>query len=205
MDRECLEKSYKIAIEARNFHYDNFNKWMTFFYVAIGAILVAFYQVANSSPGGGDGEYLKITLLLLGFIISVFWHLACKGYYFWMKNWIRIIIKIEKELENDKDQRLYSIFCKEIFEKDNNLFCPIQSANISTSKITLSFSFIVCIAWAFILLFPLIASCHPCAYLWFIVLVLAVVMSLTFIYIIGVFHKSDLNFHDFVQCSKDEK
>lgn len=34
------EKQYHLLIKARNFHYDNFNKWMTFFMLQLGRFLL---------------------------------------------------------------------------------------------------------------------------------------------------------------------
>ena len=42
------KERYEFLINARNFHYDNFNKWMTYFYVAIGALFVGYYTIASS-------------------------------------------------------------------------------------------------------------------------------------------------------------
>ena len=44
-----LDERYKILVEARNFHYDNFNKWMTYFYVAIGAVFIGYCTIISSN------------------------------------------------------------------------------------------------------------------------------------------------------------
>lgn len=75
-----LENVYKLAISARNFHFDHFNKWMTYYYVAVAAIFAGFYNIKD------DNYQIKIGLLSLGFLVSILWHLSCKRYYFWVKN-----------------------------------------------------------------------------------------------------------------------
>lgn len=55
-DKKLFE-AYKIAIHARNFHYENFNKWMNFFYVAVGAIFLAYFKGGIIIEGGaGTGK-----------------------------------------------------------------------------------------------------------------------------------------------------
>ena len=62
---------YDYLIKARNFHYDNYNKWMTYFYVAIGALFVGYYTLTtSSSPKNFDKEVF--TLVSIGFLISFF-------------------------------------------------------------------------------------------------------------------------------------
>jgi len=44
-----IKEAYKIAISARNFHFDNFSKWMTYYYLAVAAIFVAFFSTKTAS------------------------------------------------------------------------------------------------------------------------------------------------------------
>lgn len=147
----CIEnpqRQYEIAIEGRRTHYENFEKWMTFYYVAIGAIFVAYYTTIK--------ETLPSTYPLLfsfiGFIISVFWHISCKGFKFWTDNWIRVIWHYEKQLPEEK--RVYLLFSKSVRdnEKKYNHF-PNHSADISTPKVTLIFSYFICWVWCTIMLY----------------------------------------------------
>ena len=48
VDNKEIESAYKTAIAARNFHLDHSNKWMTYYYVAVAAIFVAFYNLKDS-------------------------------------------------------------------------------------------------------------------------------------------------------------
>ena len=78
---------YQLLINARNFHYDNFNKWMTFFYVAVGAIFVGYYSIIEKT----ELDFEKIIILSIGLLVSIFWHWSCKGCYYWITNFIQLI------------------------------------------------------------------------------------------------------------------
>jgi hypothetical protein len=152
MSKDSREKAklsskerYGYLIQARNFHYDNYNKWMTYFYIAVGALFVGYYTliVANSS----DKMHKEITVLAcLGYLISVFWYWSAKGYYFWNINFIMLINDCEEsDLNLPADKRVYFAFANKKVE--NNYFNPIRGANISTSKVTIFFSFLVAVVW----------------------------------------------------------
>ncbi len=140
------EEKYKLLINARNFHYENFNKWMTYYYVAIGALFVAYYTLITKSL---NLQLQELLLLALGFIVSLFWYWCCKGYYYWMINFILLIHHYEKNILKFKEKEgIYSVFANK--ESHNSDFCPTKGTNISTSKVTMLFAFIVSIAWGFL-------------------------------------------------------
>lgn len=142
---------YKLAIEARDKLNDNYHKWMTFYYVANSAFLVAFATIYTQMNTGQN--IILLILPILGILISIFWHLSCKGYYYWSNSWINIIIKHEQKIlekPNDNSIGVYSVFSKEIYNKEikNCILNPLSFANISTPKLTLLFSFIAIISWS---------------------------------------------------------
>jgi hypothetical protein len=142
--------AYKLAITARNIHYENYEKWMTFYYVSVGAILVAYYQIKPDI-------FFNCLLSLIGFLVSAFWHLSCKGFKFWTDNWIMIIWKYEKEFQNRfPNTEVYSIFSNEVYDKQSS--SPFKGADISTPKVTLLFSFLVSWIWQLIFLRTLSVS-----------------------------------------------
>lgn len=141
------KERYEFLINARNFHYDNFNKWMTYFYVAIGALFVGYYTIASSENLNTE----KIILITLGYITSLFWYWSSKGYYFWNINFITLVNDCEKNtLKLKKKKRIYYVFANT--KTQNNYLNPISGANISTSKIALLFSFVITIFWSILLL-----------------------------------------------------
>lgn len=142
-EEEKFYEAYKLMIQARNFHFDHFNKWMNFFYVADAAILYAYANIKT------EAIELKPLLSIFGLIISFWGYLSCKGYYFWIYNWIKLIARHEKKLK--KEYRIYSIFSKETEMKNDSMLNPLNSANVSTSKITLLFFLTICIIWSYLL------------------------------------------------------
>ena len=141
------KERYEFLINARNFHYDNFNKWMTYFYVAIGALFVGYYTIASSENMNTE----KIILISLGYITSLFWYWSSKGYYFWNINFITLVNDCEKNtLKLKKKKRVYFVFANK--KTQNNYLNPISGANISTSKIAILFSFVISIVWSILLL-----------------------------------------------------
>ncbi len=179
-----IESAYKTAIAARNFHLDHFNKWMTYYYVAVAAIFVAFYNLKNS-----DNSNIVYGLLSLGFLVSALWHLSCKGYYFWTKNWLDIVLKFEKQLS--EEQAIYSLFSKRVKNENDKLYFPTQSANVSTSKVTLLLSFIASWTWAFLIFdkFDCINIHTVCNILF------SLLTNIGLIYGLGLLLKSDISRH----------
>lgn len=179
---------YNLIVNARNFHYENFNKWMTSYYVAVAAIFVGFYSIEDSNNTS------KFWLLAVGYIVSVLWHLSCKGYYFWIKHWTAQLLKMEES----NNYAVYSVFSESVKKKDNKLLNPFQSANISTSKVTLLFSFSIAVTWLFLILNNLFVLCtnKPIDYLLHIFL--SLIVTLTVIFLLGLLLKSDLTKHKMV-------
>ena len=46
---EQQNNQYQTIIHARNFHYEQFTRWSSYFYVIIGALFVGYYSCAESS------------------------------------------------------------------------------------------------------------------------------------------------------------
>lgn len=139
-----LERQYKIAIDARDKLNDNYHKWMTFYYVANGAVLVAITSLFSKSENN-HGIFL---FSLIGIFICILWNLSCKGYYYWSNSWINIIIDLEKRVTGDDETLfVYSAFSKNVVDKETYSWFPLKSANISTPKLTLLFSFFSIIGW----------------------------------------------------------
>ena len=146
------KERYNYLINARNFHYDNFNKWMTYFYVAIGALFVGYYTLI----GAEDVEDEKTILLTLGYTTSLLWYWSSKGYYFWNINFITLVNNCEKKsLKLKKKDRVYFVFANK--NTQNDYLNPISGANISTSKVAIFFAFIITCVWGILLMTKLFA------------------------------------------------
>lgn len=141
---KLMKEQYKLAIEARDRLNDNYHKWMTFYYVANAAILVAITSIINKSNLDNSVLFLSI----VGLLICVLWNLSCKGYYYWSNSWMDIIIKYENNLFKDNDDlRVYSVFSRKVAETKNSILIPNKPANISTPKLTLFFSYFAILCW----------------------------------------------------------
>lgn len=183
------DKQYELLINARNFHYDNFSKWMSFFYIAIGGIFVGYYSLLTSNS---NEEYVfeKLLLLLMGYAVSLCWHWSCKGYYYWIINWIMLIQNYEKKFP--EEARVYNCFANK--NANNNYFKLTKAANISTSKLVLFFSFLTVISWGVLFVHQLLKylgyDTIYCIILFFIIII---VFSVFLGYVPKKFFYSDLS------------
>jgi hypothetical protein len=178
MTTMTLEERYRILIDARNFHYDNFSKWMTYFYVAIGALFVGYCTILSSEKTQPMLEYL---FPVLGFVVSLLWYWSAKGYYYWNINFINLVNYYEKDLlKFDEKERVYFVFANKKIQ--NNYGSPISGANISTSKIAILFAFIVTAFWGFIFYNKVFTDnfCNCCCSL-----LLQIILSLTTVLVLS--------------------
>lgn len=133
------QKQYDRLIRARNYHYDNLNKWLMTFYAIIGALFIAFYKLY---PHG-----IAVLIAIIGYVISIGTLLSIKGYYYWETNWIMLIHHFEKVNYKKRDDRVYSVFAN--FDTNNSL-CPTAGANISTTKVALAITTFIAMTWGMI-------------------------------------------------------
>ncbi len=151
--KDDLLERYKMVVAARNFHYENFNKWMTYFYVATGAIFVGYITLITNSATQGSHN-LHTTVLFLGYISGLVLYWSSKGHYFWNINFIMLVNHYEKNLLKwDSECSVYSVFADK--KEQNNYWSPVSGANISTSKIAIFFAFFISIGWCTTLLFSI--------------------------------------------------
>lgn len=152
MDEENeYEKNYMRAIKAREHHYNNFNYWMNFYAIIIGALFVGYYTIK-------EDELLKTIITLIGFATTLAWLQSFRGYYHWIKQWINVVmfheeqyIKAANLVENDKESnRVYTLYY-ESDEEDSH--CPLKTRNISTQKMTLRLIFVLLLSWLILLVY----------------------------------------------------
>ncbi len=135
-------KTFDRLVNARNFHYQNFSIWMTFFTVIIGALFVGLYNIDSSK-----NNIPVLIILICGYISSFCFFLFAKGYFYWETNWISLIHKYEEKL-SDED-KVYSVFAHK--NCNNSVFNPFSGASFSTSKIVLFLALCVTICWGYLL------------------------------------------------------
>lgn len=151
-DIPTLKERYELLIKARNFHYENFNKWMTYFYVMISALVLGLCNILSKQNVDIFNEQRNIVLVIsfLGFIVSLAWHWSNKGYYYWNINFITLVNHYEKNLlKFDENERIYFVFANK--EQQNNYTNPLKGANISTSKISIFLSYLITLFWGSLL------------------------------------------------------
>ena len=148
------ERQYERLIDARNFHYENFNKWSLYFYAIIAALFVGYYGVLTAEHKPINVEAILLGILILGYIVSICCFLSGKGYYYWEISWIKLVHRYEKEiLEQTKEDdllRAYSVFFDK--EKSSHPLLIWEGANISSSKLSLWMSFLITCSWGYLLL-----------------------------------------------------
>lgn len=196
-DKETFEeRQYQRLIDARNFHYENFNKWSLYFYAIIAALFVGYYNVE-------DSVLLSMVIAVVGYIVSMCCHLSGKGYYYWEINWIKLIMHYEKQVwPLKKEESVYSIVANE--KGLSNYWCIIQGANISSSKLSLIVSFTITCAWAIMIVMQLVPEkcCCCCRAL---AIIGALVATWALSACIGWILHSDLTNHDDLQLPAKEE
>ncbi|MEO6849294.1 MAG: hypothetical protein ABI166_01635, partial [Mucilaginibacter sp.] len=152
MDEITLfEKQYNVAIDARDKLNDNYHKWMTFYYVANGAILVAVTSLSNKVD---NYNVVLLTLAIVAIYTCITWNLSCRGYYYWSLSWIDIIMHFERKIANGDIYKMpYSMFSGDVVNRFDHKNNPLTPANISTPKLTLRFSIFAITCWALLFLY----------------------------------------------------
>ena len=153
-DMTFEERQYQRLIDARNFHYENFNKWSLYFYAIIAALFVGYYGVATAEHKPTNADSILLGILILGYIVSLCCYLSGKGYYYWEISWIKLVHRYEREIlpqtKKEEKNRAYSIFYD--IEKSSHPLLIWKGANISSSKLSLWMSFAITSSWGYLLL-----------------------------------------------------
>lgn len=153
---EQQKNQYQTIIQARDFHYEQFTRWSSYFYVIIGALFVGYYSIAASS------DVLSWVILCLGYLISVANFLSVKGYIYWWQHWNLLLADFEKRLvANNKDnatketeewlcnETVYSIF-SDVYKLDHPTN-PLNGSKISTSKVALFVAGVIILGWSILI------------------------------------------------------
>ncbi len=193
-----IERQYRLAVESRQNLNNNYHKWMTYYYVANGAVLIAVTSLFN------DSKFGILFLSIVGLVISILWNLSCKGYYYWSKSWIHIILRLEKELiQNRTELGVFTIFSKSVAKNEDRVIIPNKPANISTPKLTLLFSFFVILCWIAFGLYIFFTQDFECNlnYKVLIVVLSLILLIILYMVLLPKWTKSrDENSHILVDC-----
>lgn len=149
------EDRYKHLIDARNYHFTQYNIWMAFFIGINSALFVAYYSLLKENYSLLKENYNleKIVILLFGYIAAFLFYCSAKGYHYWINNFVNLLIDYENKNVRYDNDRVYSC----IASKKNKFsyFKPLKAANISTFKIVILFAYLLTYGWG-ILLMPFI-------------------------------------------------
>lgn len=145
-----VDDQYKRLIDARNFHYENLNKWMITFYAIIGALFLALYTLHASDH---LHRHMELCVAIVGYVVSLGALLSIKGYYYWEYHWIERLYRFERQVYHyDHDEmQVYSAFADKV--KHDNPKHLIDSANVSTTKVSLFITLFVTVLWGMIIIY----------------------------------------------------
>ena len=140
LDDGKLDEALKCALDIRKFEIELYWKRASYFWVLIGAALVAY--VAVLTKGSNHVAELSVVISCLGFIFSCAWLAVNKGSKFWQENW-------EKHVDMLEDKKIGSLY--KIVFNNNQSFLSLGGGAFSVSKINLIVSFYVVSLWFLLL------------------------------------------------------
>lgn len=140
-DYKDFWEKYKLVVAARNYHYDNFNKWLTYFYVANAAMFVALFKVVNSE----SAVSLSLLVCIIGSVTGISLFQSSKGYYYWVIHYIKLVNRYEEKMGWVKDDLIYGQMTME--ESDLIDYFILSGANVSSSKIAILLGYTFVITW----------------------------------------------------------
>lgn len=137
---------YKIAIEERARHQQNYNHWMNMYAIFNGALFIAYYSINNNNCCiKNNDDNLSFIINLLGCITSLLWCFSVHGYYDWIISWINVVSFYESKLKiSNKPVYIYRLFSK-----------TKKEFPFSTQKCTKVFTIFVFCGWMLMLIFSL--------------------------------------------------
>ena len=175
---------FQKAIEARNFHYENFTKWQTFFYVAVGSVLVAYCALLTGRQdiAAENTEIYCVLLKLLpiiGYVFSLIWLCSSRGYTLWWNSYMSLvkyfeqkhILKKKDEDESDMTLAVFNVADKQSFSRESYVDLT-SGANFSTSRLSNAMALVSTLAWSWVcvsVLWEMGAledACWACALTW---------------------------------------
>lgn len=140
------EDCYKVAIEERARHQQNYNHWMNMYAIFNGALLIAF-------TADGTCELFKFLVSLLGVFTSSLWIMSVNGYYDWIISWIKVVsfyeAKLQMEVNNESNEDK-NVYIYRLFAKTKKKF------PFSTQKCTRAFTISVLVGWCLLSIYEML-------------------------------------------------
>ncbi len=176
---EVQRHQYQTIIHARNFHYEQFTRWSSYFYVVIGALFVGYYVITNgNSTNTQKTNVLSWVILSVGYLTSVANFLSVKGYIYWWQHWNILLTRFEEKVCKE-EEKVYSVFAN--VHNLNHPVCPLNGSNISTSKVALFVAGVIMLGWSILIGYGIskcISVCCGCSAccLWGLMALFAVIL-----------------------------
>lgn len=146
---EEQKTQYQTIIQARNFHYEQFTRWSSYFYVVIGALFVGYYVIMNeNSTKTQETNVLSWVILGIGYLTSVANFLSVKGYIYWWQHWNILLTRFEEKFCKE-EEKVYGVFA-DVHNLDHSA-CPLNGSNISTSKVALFVAGVIMLGWSILI------------------------------------------------------
>lgn len=140
------EDCYKVAIEERARHQQNYNHWMNMYAIFNGALLIAF-------TADGVCDLFKLLVSLLGVFTSSLWIMSVNGYYDWIISWIKVVsfyeAKLQMEVNNESNEDK-NVYIYRLFAKTKKKF------PFSTQKCTKAFTISVLVGWCLLSIYEML-------------------------------------------------
>ena len=140
------EDCYKVAIEERARHQQNYNHWMNMYAIFNGALLIAF-------TADGVCDLFKLLVSLLGVFTSSLWIMSVNGYYDWIISWIKVVsfyeAKLQMEVNNESNEDK-NVYIYRLFAKTKKKF------PFSTQKCTRAFTISVLVGWCLLSIYEML-------------------------------------------------
>ncbi|MEN0038407.1 MAG: hypothetical protein AAGC78_15125 [Cellvibrio sp.] len=148
--KDKSSEALKCALDIRKFEIDLYWKRASYFWVLIGAALVAFIAVAVAKDAS-HREELRVVISSLGLVFSCAWLAVNKGSKFWQENW-------EKHVDMLEDGHMGPLY-KTVFNNDKGFF-SLGGSVFSVSRVNLMISFYVVFLWFGLFVASLVSVWH---------------------------------------------
>lgn len=154
-EKKDLQFYYSKAIESRTLLYNNFNYWMNFFAIVVGALFVAYYTVTNVNSK--NQECISLIIGCLGFIASTCWFQSLKGFYHWMKSRGNVVRYYEEKLNDKVEDKnfVYSLYMDS--NSNKSVYNILSPKNVSTQKIMIRFVCVIIVSWVVMIILNLVS------------------------------------------------
>ena len=129
------EKQFDVALQCRNMEIELFWKRSSFYWVFVGAALVAYGVLYDKNP------QIRIMIAAFGLLSSLAWFLGNIGSKWWIDNW-------EKKLGQYGRPIIGDLF--DIEDRPIDLFPGLPLRRFSVTRLAIFLSLFVCVLWCVI-------------------------------------------------------